>query len=898
MKKYLSLVLAVALVLTTLVVPAYADDLSLDGTNEVTLTYEVASVNGESEVDAIYPKDEVVVNAVLSTASETPISIGDIDITTDVGGLTDVTLTAEGEFENESTDNDSLHFADANLTGVSVSASAPLTLFTLSFEAPTTIGDYNITVDAVALNFVMSGIYECDVTVVDEKVTVSNVVNTVKVGDKALEADAEAAYVYANSADVTFTSTSKKASAKFTAVPEGSNVTVDTVVTDAATSVTTVGTYAITVTNPDGSEAVYTFELKGAVAATLATEVSNVKETGNIANDQIVVRTSISGLSEGVQVSYLTYGVTYDADVFDLAVDGAQLRDGTIVWGEDNANEDNYLTSNQTNIATLTFTVKADAAYGKHDIAFEEGTTTIYNDLSGNDNKLGAADTISVAVVPETYATLTETNIPAEGSYATSYTVPVAVTEGVTTKLYMPETPQDVEGATQETLASWYTAATQEIANGVEVNVNTEGQYILISTTAAGIYTAVEITNRVDITGPTAAKKENVDVDWTSTKDEVWTVDSADFATVEDTKSGVATKVEYYFGDVTEGIVWNTSEDGKITQAIGTNYNGNLAIRYFDDLGNASDNYIDVTVKLDGEAPALSDLACDGTIVNNKQTVTFTATDFSGIQTVEIYKDGVIDAGIEYTNEGNDYTFGVATEGTYTVKVYDAVNHVSEKSIAIEFAEKTVREVKVSVLNGVEPTYKLNNTIEMAEKGIAPKGSADAYDTNGTFTYAKVEIVDFNTVNGFTDTLTVEKSVAGVVDEEFVAPDDGVYTEVGDYTLTVSTTQDGITDDEPLARTYKFSIVAADDINTVNGNHFYDISDYARVRNVLGKTTNTAIPESGDLFYGGYYSGDLNGDFAYSTADDLTPLLGAILGRNNTPSDNNFGILNNTTSGN
>lgn len=902
MKRIMSIMLAVALVLTTLALPmsafaAEGDPVAMELVYAIDTVNDVAYENGK-----IFPGDTVVVSATLTATEE--VTIKDLEFTNTVTNGLDGQWTVVGDIINSSSteaiDEDIL------VAGGSIVVNAAGTkIMTGTFTMPNDTANYTVsgeefTAYAPAFGDEEFSTWMENFTVKSATINVVQPVNTISVDGTPLSPDAVKT-VYADSANITWSSESTLATAEYS-LGEATAVTIP----NEGIDVTEAGTYVITVKYGDGLVYTCSFKLSDeTVDGTISTTIGLVGEATEpvvkygIGDTFTVPVVLTAGPSTDI-VGSVGFKVTYDNTYLSMAK--AETDTNVLIEAEEgydkvtytaaDATAENLLKKDET-VATLTFTVKNTAVYGNTTISFAGIGLAIEGTLTETSPALGVTqESTTILVMPATLATVDKTDLSNVWTKV-EYPVDVTVNAG-TAKLYKAKNI-DFENADVADFESWFSAeGVQDVTGSITINEYID--YVVVTKLGENPveYQAVIIKaeeTKFDITVPVVVDGEGM-TEWLRTDDDAKTIEVAKFATATDSiPAEGAIKAEYYFGTPGE-VVWTEAVGGIINIAKDAQ-DTTVTIKWTDEVGNATEAKT-YALKLDATKPVIN-FTAPGAAVEGVKTASFTVTDAVGevdADSIKVYTatteitDVTELEPIELTNTEGTYSFGVSALTYYYIVASDKAGisaDVVKGQITFTAATKTTM-LDVKVLKPVEavegeepvviPTLKFYDTETMAAKKIYTKEKS-YHDGNGTFTYVEIiapaaqeEIITDIKVNG----------------EE---PEDLVFDTVGVYELVITNT-DATSNYE--ATTFKFEIVEPANILTVNGNSVYDVVDYGRVRDLIGDG-ESATPGIDSLFFGGYYSGDLNGNGIYAT-DDLNELLTNLRARVKLPVNSDYPILN------
>lgn len=878
MKKVLSLVLSLALIIATMALPISASAASIDlldvGKGSVNLTYEPTY---PGSADSVRPGEQFTVAVVANTvstegnvfpASATSFCTASVKLQYDANLFEYVSAVKSTDGAVVTKLSDGIIFYD-NTTGDLPIEANKARLMTLTFNVKDVAyasmskimsvkGDKDSTGFTVLAapvdyyDFVEGNLTETPLEVNVAANTAVAKIDGVEITNKT----------YYNK-DGVMVSVADSTNLKSATITPAGGEPVD--FTDAKTyAVTTAGTYTVDVAVKGEVNKSYTFTLsKAQVAAKLDLTVTDFKDSGYVYGDVITMPVMLSGL-DGATASVVSFDVTYDSAKFDLAVEGTDATLKTV----DEVTSVVYdsqtgLTVSGTDsvaVATLKLTVKSGIAYG-------DATVTIANPKmalakSGIDptaDSIGLSTKSQKVTVIPTGEFVTYTNNKTDWSddgtcngegYAQTVNVPAnvevkyaVVTKGMTT----PNT------GTQEDLASLYGTATELTSNAIKVNA--EATYYVVAKVGSVYILADTLVNGTNVFYDGTAPNVNASAANMSAWAQNKTINKADI-TVTDELSQPATKIEYSL----DGISFVELPEAGYT--FDATFDGEVTIKGYDKAGNSNTDTI--TIKVDKTAPT-ADIS-EGTQSGGKKELVLTASDAnSQVKSTKVYYDasetGAFTSEVTADTESKYY----ATQtGYYRIVVTDNVDLVSTKTIYVTIDKiSATSDIQVTVVkNGTAVKNGFLDVRAMTTLGIKNRDDV-VYDSNGKFTYVKIA------VDAPKDATKYENQV--YLGEELDA--DGVI-EVeasGDYTVKVVTVNKVDASDKAES-TYKFSIVAPADMPSVNADKRYNIIDYAYIKTIVGSTVDGVLPDANSGFWGGLFSGDVTGDLTMK-ADDLLQII-------------------------
>ena len=194
----------------------------------------------------------------------------------------------------------------------------------------------------------------------------------------------------------------------------------------------------------------------------------------------------------------------------------------------------------------------------------------------------------------------------------------------------------------------------------------------------------------------------------------------------------------------------------------------------------------------------------------------------------------------------------VTQNGTYSVTVSDSVGNAVTKEVTVDEIEAaTVPALKAAV-----------NAAAATKAGLLTNSALQAlgFADNGTYKYLKIEADA--TAAGYTTTIAVTKDGQPVATASTYT-----LTEAGKYVITVTTTS-ATNAAVTASETYTVNI---GDLPSINKDGIYNIVDYAVMKTFITKS----VEPSAGIFQGGYFSGDVTGDFK-NDIEDYTKMLDAL----------------------
>ena len=878
MKKFLSLMLTLALIITTLALPitASAADISLQaaasGTINVTYTPSASTVHpGENFTIAVKatPSEDITLDSYV------------VDIKYDG---TQFTLNNEVTDDLKKFDSDTTNayvrlISEANQA---VTASAGLDLVTLNFTVKTTAvpSPYTTCIlgDDTAFNVKNGNTIDWFVlgsNITDDKVTTTVAENTYSVKIDGNELVPGKTYYKTSGVTVSVTGTGiesvKVNEESLTAGGDG-----------AYTKELTVGseyTVKVKVIGKDEESKSFTLNTE-TIAAKLITDFA-ANELGYKKGDNFSVPVKITGLGTSAQAAMVSFkveaaaGLTLDTTALGAGVT-YDAENKTVMYGN-TAGETGL--GNDALVATLKFNVEDAAVYGVNSVTISEAKLALVKDIDPTADSIGnEINTQKVVVVPtEAFGTL-PADVTTEAWTNSNYTVAVTPADAeVSVKYLAVGELTSVDTTTQSGLKAIYDNA--QAVTGATVAVDSENNYVIIARVGddPAVYqhvgTLTPGTNAwYDKTAPTVDITGIAAVTGVKNSKGGYVFDITGLAK-SDARSGL-NKIEYSLNGV------DYTEFGLDATSITIpeqNFNGNVTFKVTDKAGNTavSEGF---ALKLDMDDPTVTEMAVGGVKADGSKDITANVADVGsgvtgGAITVAVYKgdagsaalsdisaievlEKVADAAL---NEGVA-TYNTTTAGRYYFVAADAAGHKAFASVDVAF--ETLSEasgIKVKVYAGAAD-------YAAGFKKTDDSALADFGGTNGSFRYVAIKADAAAT--GYSNSLTLAKDGA----EATAYTEETPITEAGNYVLTVTTTH-GVNAADTESATYKFSIVDESNMPSPNGDKRFNIIDFAMVRQLveLGK----ALPTAENGFSGGIFSGDVTGDLTVN-GDDYADIIRSV----------------------
>ena len=879
MKKFLSLMLTLALIITTLALPitASAADISLQAAVEG----KSIAVSYTPSVSTVHPGDKFTI-AVKATPTEN-ITVDSYEVDINYDGTQFTLNNAESDaLKKFDSDNKSAYVRLISETkDQAITTEAGLELVTLDFTVKTTaIADSYTTCilgDDTAFavrNGKAMDYYVLGSSITDNTVSTTVAENTYDVKiDNVSIADGKT-YYSENGVTVSVTGTGIES------VYIGNEIL--TVGEDGSYSkkVTTAGTYAVKVKVVGKAEETKIFTLNTEkIDAKLNTSITDAK-TGYKKGEIFDVPVVISGLGETAKAALVSFKVTADTgltlDTEALTTAGLKYQDGTVIYGDKDGADG---LANNATVATLKFTVAADAAYGVKSVKISDPKLALVKDaIDPKADSIGIeTDTQKVVVVPsEAFGTL-PTDITTEAWKNSAYPVDVSTADTAVSVKYLAVSDlTEVTTNTQEGLKAIYDNA--QAVDNKTVTINSESKYVIVARVGDDTNAVYELVGTLtpgtnawyDATNPTVDITEMDALAGVQDAKDGYSLNVSKLKK-EDKLSGIA-KVEYSLNG-TDYIEFS----GDTIALVAQNFSGNVTFKVTDKAGNTavSDGF---ALKLDMDDPTVTEMAVGGVKADGSKDITANIADVGsgvtgGAITVAVYKgdagsaalsdisaievlEKVADAAL---NEGVA-TYNTTTAGRYYFVAADAARHKAFASVDVAFET-------LDKASGIKVKVYANAANYVAGfKTTADADLADFEGTNGSFRYVAIKADAATT--GYSNRLTLAKDGA----EATAYTEETPITEAGNYVLTVTTTH-GVNATDNKSATYKFSIVNELDMPSPNADKRFNIIDFAMVRQLF--ELNKALPTLENGFTGGIFSGDVTGDLTVN-GDDYADIIRSV----------------------
>ena len=879
MKKFLSLMLTLALIITTLALPitASAADISLQGvaTGSITVSYTPSA-------STVHPGETFTIGVKATPSADITLDSYVVDINYDG---TQFTLNNEETADLKKFDSNTTNAYVRLISETkdqSVTADEGLQLVTLSFTVKTdaVASSYTTCIlgDDTAFNVKNGNTIDWFVlgsNIRDDKVTTTVAENTYTVKIDGNELVSGKTYYKTSGVTVSVTGTGiesvKVNEESLTAGGEGAYTKV----------LTEGGEYTVKVKVIGKNEESKSFTLNTeTIAAKLITDFA-ANELGYKKGDNFSVPVKITGLGTSAQAAMVSFkveaaaGLTLDTTALGAGVT-YDAENKTVMYGN-TAGETGL--GNDALVATLKFNVEDAAVYGVNSVTISDAKLALVKDIDPTADSIGnEINTQKVVVVPTADFGTLPADITTAAWTNNNYTVAVTPADAAVNVKYLAVGElTSVETTTQSGLKAIYDNA-QAVA-AATVTVDSENNYVIVARVGddPAVYqhvgTLTPGTNAwYDKTAPTVDIAGIAPVTGVKSSKGGYVFDITGLAK-SDARSGL-NKIEYSLNGV------DYTEFGLDATSITIpeqNFNGKVTFKVTDKAGNTavSEGF---ALKLDMDDPTVTEMAVGGVKADGSKDITANVADVGsgvtgGAITVAVYKgdagsaalsdisaievlEKVADAAL---NEGVA-TYNTTTAGRYYFVAADAAGHKAFESVDVAF--ETLSEasgIKVKV-------YASAADYAAGFKKTDDSALADFGGTNGSFRY--VAIKADAAVTGYSNSLTLAKDGA----EATAYTEETPITEAGNYVLTVTTTH-GVNAADTESATYKFSIVDESNMPSPNGDKRFNIIDFAMVRQLveLGK----ALPTAENGFSGGIFSGDVTGDLTVN-GDDYADIIRSV----------------------
>ncbi len=907
MKKLLSIVLALTLVLTTFAVPMAV---SAADAPEFTVSYAVSATNADASVtrDTVYyPGDKVTVDVNVTASSEAAVSGLTLFVPWSAEGKTDV--ATEMHFSNADSgivagaDYYKIYAADLDELDITF-GSESVKIATISFtvasdaEAKTyaieaidvaNIDDNQIALDANAgydlcpvINEAASytvAVHEVKAKVSSASISETEVTGTIATPTEVTSQSAEELEIALTSSTGGIISDAKLY------YKDASNQwveNVDVVFTDGVAKITAFGSYKITCATQNSADYTFYFDYVTSTVADLKFAVKNAA-SGVQPSGTFDVEVKATSLNENV-VEVVDFTVAPDEGItLTNAVAGGEGNtasfEGNIVTFA--TGTDNPGIAEGEVIVTLTFTVSADVkAVGTYEVDFTEQSLAI-NGWSGAATELSNyADTVAITVYSADVIELGEIapGYAQEKTQTTAYEDGWSVKEGEASYKLIESTTDQATATAEELFAMEGTSLTI----GDAITYEEEGTYYYIvaqfGTEGSYVYVTLQSVTPEDL--GVDLSKPDVDLidEFTkyvnnSTKPSIAFTVSDNYAEDSELKLYYKFDVESEYEEVPADVEYGRAKVAlptgvvltkvyvKVTDTAENTFEDSFDIMYDDivpvvtaEVGKLGDGSRPITVTLEseeGQSPLDLTISVLYRADNNAETA----------------KEAPAENASFEVEAGTPYVYNATKAGFYTFVATDEAENSGEST------EVEVKLDKQSIIR--TPKFVINSKEDAAQGNLKTDDwLANAYagtevaPTNGTFAYLAM-IPDANQAGG-----TAGEDDEWVTAYTLIGPDgaevedwdytlDATTAAKGEYKLTVKTYMVQNEANDFQKESYTFSIYAYGDaeFKTVNADKSYGITDYMRLKFMTDGTGNRSEDDFNtyaQYFEGGYFSGDLD----------------------------------------
>lgn len=920
MRKFLSLMLAMALIITTLALPVSVS--AAAGKSDANITVSYTTDLGGTEV---HPGDTFNLTVSITSDKDVTLSKYSVNVKYDKD---DYTITGASD-ESYSLKNPSAGYNsnwiqifkdDANLS-LTAEQSAPVATIPVTV-ANTAVGKSSFETITDELTFPSEFAVVGDTSVsygyfktTDLELTIAANTSSLSItaGGKTETYVENKTYIAAEGVTFKVTGTNIT-SVKYKKTGDESEIPVDVATDKKSAEITEAikdGTYTVTVSMTGTKDKTYTFTVSTEVVAgqmAIGDITTGKSDTGYKAGSTFTVPVTLVEIGEN-KTGMASFNLTYDSTRLELTstasgnvnIDESTKGTATVSYGT----KDNKVAFPTDGVlANLSFKVIDNAPIGKANIKIDNPQLTISKENSiefTNDTCTITNGEINPVVVPEKYATVTSS---VTNWVNNDYDITVTKTdETINLKYVLYDDAYEEAKKTQAKLKAAYEGDGVTAVENNTITIDTENKHYVIISEFNGVYSLVaDLAPGVDVwldkTAP-AFDGNKLTALSMSKFEKSATLNISDVAT-DTNGSGIK---EYKYLVVTDGTTPTADTEGwaEVTDTISITIStvGKLYIKATDNAGNVSVSISEVNIKVDADAPNVSVLAAAES--TNGVPLTITANDTTSDVTVKVYfsqtqitdgvfdsaqtnglKEGVTDKGELTKLEGaENYTYTADTTGYYYIYATDEAGNQNYAEQYVELATITkASDIQVKVLDTGDTYY--------SDKFEAVTDENAEY-SNGTFGYVGIKVVA--PTNGFKNTITVKINDA----ESTLEGADGLTEEktfefktAGAYEVTVTTTH-STNASKSKAATYKFTIADGQkNMVAPTGEHRYGIGSYAMMQKVVTAQDNK--PELMEaLGFEGKYSGDLDGNFEMD-ATDVNAILTSIKGAG-MPGYYNFGIM-------
>lgn len=922
MRKFLSLMLAMALIITTLALPVSVS--AAAGKSDANITVSYTTDLGEAT--EVHPGDTFNLTVSITSDKDVTLSAYEIYVAYDKDDYT-ITAASDASYSiveskwgytgnliamSKNTDTELTAATAVAVATIPVTVASGATVNEASgFVKPTTGF-----VDMFVEGGTAEGTKECNFSDSELSYTINANTSSITIDGKAYEPNK----LYINANGVTFRVTGtniESVTYKQTDAETPTDITVPVTGKTSAeiTTPLTAGAYEVSVKLTGVADAVkYTFRVSQEVVSGEIAINFTPKAEGYKAGETFEVPVKISGIGENKK-GMASFDLVYDSARLELTTTTAENI--TIAPGEagkasvsfgTSSTAASFPTTGDGNFVTLAFSVKSDAEIGKADITISNAQLTVKNDTDdivyeNNSSKI-TKDSTTVVVVPNIFATV-DTSAVTDWTN-TSYDVTVnpvsaPADQAISFKYVLLDGAANY--ADQNALKGAYESEAAKAVTGNNIAIDTDSKHYAIISEFNGVYSLVkDLVPGIDIwydgTAPTINNaelaKNNMD-SFAKSKDVTVTDLAID--------AGGSNGVTYKYLVVTDGTTPTVATEGwtEVSDTISFTESkvGKLYIMATDKAGNATVSTADVNIKVDADNPTLTTNAGNDTA--DGTPITISATDTTSNVTVKVYfSENEITDGI-FTDEGG-LKEGVTLKETYSAT--DKTNNQTYKATdnGFYYISATDEAGNSSGVSKVQVTRAaVNNTSTLSVKVISTSTEvANVFDkvtesntaSNGTFGYVGIKVAA--PAENLKNTITATRGGEPLILDnasDLTAEYTHEFTEAGEYELTVVTAHSTNTTARATA-TYKFTIAADQEaMVSPSGDSRYNSLDYVMMRKVAANAELNGIPTE---VYGfeGKYSGDLDGNFK-TTTEDVDAILASIK-EARIPGYYNFGIMTGT----
>ncbi|MBE7029890.1 MAG: hypothetical protein E7409_00520 [Ruminococcaceae bacterium] len=875
MKKIISLIVVAAMMLSMMVMPSFAADMSLLATGEA-LTASMAVNDNE-----IAEGDTFTVDVKLAAIADYGIHALDMSVSYDAEKLEYVTAELATNFAGEG-NYAGTEGAPANTVALVYSVAeggyefptegGEVTVGTITFKAKETGADAEVT---FAFADADVEVYEVNAeTYVPEPYTITNAAG-VTVAIKAKSSQTVSALiggnaivnngVYYGAQDITFVTSDDAPIATIagTYQAEGEEaVAFDT----AEFTITPEGTkkYTLTITSATTNLTGVSLTPAEAVTFTIDNTTSNLtlavvpEADENIAEGTSTTYTvSVNGFAEGsLGASMVSFDVTYDPTLVTVSTTSANVEaTPTVVDANTTTLSVKWENTTAPTKGGQLVVLTVSALSGK---AGEEGTLVFNNQKASKYlvNPLADADfTIDTAEITRNFAILSSEKVSYELSAAgwqngDSISFPIGLELVDEATAVVKYAASDV--ALDESY-DWENAAeiTDFDAPAITVTESKDYYVYVLDNGVTGVYKVPATAIMYDNTAPVISVPE-AESAWTNAA----SVDVSEVAATDAGGSGISGAIKYAIGVTADGA---SAEKGNAVEIPAATIAEAITFYVEDAAGNSAT--ATMTIKRDLVVPTVETALDPAGATSGSVTVIITPADQdpgSGVKTVSYKQEDAAEFTEIVADEGV-YSFVVDENDNFVVKVTDGATNAVEANVAV---------TNIASINAADLQAKLY-------ADAAAFTTVEAEKLAGTYKGIAIQPA---VVEGYNSTLTVLKDGDSY---DYVAG--AAITEAGTYTVTVTTVK---ADNELVTATsgaYTFTI--ADALPSLNNDGKYNVVDLTMMKIATAKGLDRAD------YYGaaGYYADDLDGDFSNGDAEDLAEALKVTVGRT-APADYDFNL--------